>query len=631
MGKIKTLGIVFEDIYGDLYVQPNDLDECYLVPKSFSEGAFVGDNVLFHVKNVTKKSEVKPTKYDGTPVSRYAVVDSIQEYSNFYYSGMCEEREDSLVFIPDDKRMQEYNVFKTKRGGAQDFERVVAQISRKKFSQEFKAGVEKIYGSSEEILPYIKAASDSIYFNLGWGSDEGVSESDLSAPSTKRRKDLRTKTVVALSDGKSPCDRAFSMETDGGDYIVYLHLVDVCDEIPLGSKLDLHAKQRLKLPDGFDGTRSLFPERILDHLEFKEGVDRNAITITARYGADLELKSLYIDETIVNLTIKATYEQIDLALKIGDSSRMQSFLERMMVVRDLSSVMFSFAGEVIAKMNTRGAFVGTCLAPSFLFETRGVSELVEKKLYDGELLEKCLLSAISCALGETAQKEGIPVLYEAEWALDENDWAHLSSYCRGPLTKENVCYALSSLYNCCERGVYERSAYNEIFSRFSETYIYEKPTWNTLKGSGAAVALDGPLTNYVGLAVLRLLKSAANKTTVGCDELVKSTVMDFKTIMPLVYKTSRAIYNKAMFAHAAALPIPAETIVTAFDSEKVTVSLADGSVGYIYSDAKNVVSLDSDAKTLTVGARTYSYGDYITVVMSDADDKLEVVKYTPIG
>lgn len=630
MGREKLLGVVIEDLCGDLYIQPIDLDERYFLPKSFSEGAFVGDTVLFRVKSVSKKTEQKPTTTNGTSVTQYAIVDQIQEYSNLYYSGVCEAQGEQLTFVPDDKGMNSYNVFKTKRGGAQDLERVVAQISRKKFSQEFKAGVERIYGSSEEILPYINASADSVNLNLGWDNDEGVTESDLVTPINKRRKDFRTKATVALTDGKSPCDHAFSMERDGDDFIVYLHLLDVDGYIPLGSKLDELAKPRLRTPDGFEKKRPLFPKRVSDSIEFKEGEDRCAVTVSARYSSDLVLKALYIDESIVNLTIKASYEEVDLILKVADVSRMHSFYERVYEVKELGSMMLSFAGQVLASMDTRGGFVGTCLAPSFVFETGANSQLVEKKLFDGELLENCILSAMSIAIGETAAKEGIPILFEGEYPLAESELESFSSYCRGPLTNNNVCAALSSLYNCCERGVYERTAYNEIYSRYVETRISEKPVQNTLKGSDTVAVTDSPLSSYVGLTMLRLLKKSANNSVEGCAELIKDVVFRYNVVMPYIFKTCRAAYARIMFVHTASLPTPAEAIVSAFDEEKAIVTLADGSIGYIFADARNVVKLDDEAKTLTVGSKTYSYGDYITVLTSDADEKRGIVKYTPL-
>lgn len=631
MGKEKIRALIVKDPQGDLYARTINELEDYFVPTDFSMGAFAGDVVMMHVKSATRKNDLRPTTRSGVEKPQYAVVDSIEEYSDFYYSGVCFENGEEMTFVPDDREMDEYNVFKTKRGGAVDGERVVAQISRKKFSREYKAGVEQIYGNGEDVVPYIVAAEDSVLRNLGWNDDEKMSESDLGPSSSARRKDLRTKVSVAITDDHSPSDRAFSMERVGDDYVLSMHLLDVDEFVGVGSKLDKIVEKRLRFPDAFDKKRPLFSERVTSSLEFVEGEDRNAVTITAIYSADIKLKTLYIDNTIINLTMKATYDEIDYALKESDSSKTKQLRERMVDVKELANLIFSFAGQVIANTSVQDGFVGTCLAPRFVVEHGKVVELSEKTLKDGELLEKCLLTAMSNALGEYSAKNDIPMLYEGEWELFDSDWDYLSSYCRGPLTPENVYRALSSLYNNCERGVYERSAYNVIYSRLIETFISEKPVKNTLKGTCSAAVVDGPLTNYVGLTLVRLLKSVINGNEKEGSAIAKKVALQYSAVMPLVYKTCRALYYRTMFAFAALLPTPAEAIITSIRDGKAVVTLVNGCVGYIYQNVNKGVLIDGGEKAIAIRDKKYTYGDYVTVRFGDADpEKCEVI-YEPIG
>ena len=631
MGKEKIRALIVKDPQGDLYARTIEGLEDYFVPTDFSMGAFAGDVVMMHVKTATRKNDLRPTTKAGVERTQYAVVDSIEEYSDFYYSGVCFENGEELTFVPDDREMEEYNVFKTKRGGADDGERVVAQISRKKFSREYKAGVEQIYGNGEDVVPYIAATEDSIYYNLGWKDDGKMSESDLSTSSSIRRKDLRTKIVVGIGDSNTPCDRAFSMEMLGDDIALSMHLLDVDEFVSVGSKLDKLVEKRLRFPEAFEKKRPLFSERISASLEFVEGEDRNAVTVTAIYSSEQKLKALNIDNTIINLTMKATYDEIDYVLKERDSSKTKQLRERMAGVRDLANMMFSFAGQVIANTNFKDGFVGTCLAPQFVVEHGRVVDLLEKTLKDGELLEKCLLTAISNALGEYSSKNDIPMLYEGEWELTDSDWERFSSYCRGPLTPENIDRALSSLYNNCERGVYERSAYNNIYSRLTETFISEKPVKNTLKGTCAAAVVDGPLTNYVGLTLVRLLKLAVSGDKKEGSALANNTALRYSAVMPLVYKTCRALHYKTMFVYTASLPTPAEAIITSVETEKAVVTLVNGCVGYVYPNDAKGVAINCGEKTVTIRERKYTYGDYITVRLSDADpEKCEVI-YEPIG
>lgn len=628
MGKEKLRALVVESPCGDLYAQLVDLGECYYVPTDHSMGAVAGDIVLVCVKSATKKNDVGHKTLGGSVVTKYAVVDTIVEYGNYYYSGVCTETEDEFMFRPDDKSMPEYSVFKTKRGGAEDLERVVARISRKKFSKEFKAGVEKIYGSSEDITPFIEATQDCINLNLGWADDNVISESDLLADSSKKRKDLRTKVAVALCDENCFCDHAYSMERSGDDIVLYFHLLDVDDLIPSGSKADTLLNDRLRFPEGYLAKKPLLPERICSSLEFKEGVDRNAVTVTAIYSKDIELKALYIDETVINLTMRLAHGEVDAALKESDTSKLGGLLGRVAVVREIAGLMFSFAGEFIATTANRGGFVGTCLAPSFTVERGRVVELIEKALYDGELLEKCLLGAISRAIGEAAHKDGFPVIYEGDWDVTDYDWARFTSYCRGPVTPDNIGLALTSLYNNCERGVYERSAYNEIYSRLSEMTISDKPIANTLRGSELCAVVDGPLCSYLGLVMLRLLKSVANKREVD-KNLLQSIVLKYKSVMPLVFKSSRSLHKKTMLAYTTSLPTPAEAIVTSFSEKGISVSLVNGCVGYIYENGGSV-KIDHGAKSFAVGNRTYTYGDYVTVRLRGVGESDDVAIFEPI-
>lgn len=631
MGKEKISALIVRSPLGDLYARPIESTEDYFVPTDFSMGAFAGDVVLMHVKTATRKNDLRPTSICGKEWTQYAVVDSIEEYADFCYSGVCYEQGEELTFVPDDKELDEYNVFKTKRGGASDGERAVARISRKKFSREYKAGIEQIYGNGEDIAPYISAVEDSVCYNLDWTNDKNMSESDLITPEPKRRKDLRTKNTVAFAGSSDVCDRAFSMEMIDGDYAVSMHLPDVDEYVPVGSKLDSIIKNRLRFPDAFQKKRSLFPERISGLVGFKEGEDSDAITVTAIYSSDIKLKALYVDRTIINLTMKAAYDEIDYALKESDSSKTRPLLERMAEVRELASLVFSFSGQVLANSSNRGGFVGTCLAPRFVVENGRVTELEEKQLSDGELLENCLLTAISNAIGEHFSKNDLPMLYEGEWQLCDLDWEHLSSYCRGPLTPENVDRALASLYNNCERGVYERSAYNVIYSRLIETFISHKPVKNTLRGTNTAAVVDGPLTNYVGLTLVRALKSAIDNGGNAILPLVSEVSLKYAAVMPLVYKTCRSLYDKAMFVYTASLPTPAEAIVTALDNGKAIVTLVNGSIGCVLGDERKGIVVNEAEKTLTVGNKKYTYGDYVTVRFKDADPESCRVIYEPIG
>ena len=79
--KDKIRALIVEDPHGDLYASVCDSDECYFIPTNFSMGAFAGDIVLMHVRSATRKNDLRPQTTGGRAVTQYAIVDSIENFS----------------------------------------------------------------------------------------------------------------------------------------------------------------------------------------------------------------------------------------------------------------------------------------------------------------------------------------------------------------------------------------------------------------------------------------------------------------------------------------------------------------------------------------------------------------------
>ena len=140
----------------------------------------------------------------------------------------------------------------------------------------------------------------------------GISEKDYIG-----RTDFRDKLIVTI-DGEDTrdIDDAISLEKDGEEYILGVHIADVTHYVGYRSPLDLEAFER--------GTSVYFPDRVLPMLpralsngicSLNEGEDRLTLSCVMRVDKKGVVKSSEIVEGIIRSAHKMTYNEVSKILE----------------------------------------------------------------------------------------------------------------------------------------------------------------------------------------------------------------------------------------------------------------------------------------------------------------------------
>ncbi len=312
---------------GFVFIIPkNDYGHDYFVPRRSVNGAYNGDLVL-----------AAPVK--GTADEAYIL--KILERGSSKVIGTVEIGKRAACVYPDNSRMPDIYVPHNLLNGAKNGDKVVCEITSYPKNKAPGGKITEVLGESGDL--YAEELSIIRAYNLEEEFPPSVlSEADEAAKQEiilGMRRDLRDKIIFTI-DGEDTrdIDDGVSLETDGENFILGVHIADVSNYVKHGTKLDDNAYSR--------GTSVYFPDRVLPMLprslsngacSLNEGEDRYALSCVMTIDKTGERVRSEICESVIKSRHKTTYNEIT-AICEGDKTVKEKYNDIVETVENMQKL-----------------------------------------------------------------------------------------------------------------------------------------------------------------------------------------------------------------------------------------------------------------------------------------------------
>ncbi len=229
-----------------------------------------------------------------------------------------------------------------------------------------------------------------------------ITQADLA-----NRRDLRDKTVVTIDGAYTrDIDDAVSLEKDGEDYLLGVHIADVSHYVAYRSPLDLEAFDR--------GTSVYFPDRVLPMLprplsngicSLNEGEDRLALSCLMRIDKKGNVKDSEIVETVIRSRHKMTYDEVEKILN-GDKQTCEKYA----FVKDMVCLFAELTHILQATREKRGSISLDVKEAKILFDGEEITIPDYERKFSHQIIEAFMVLANE-TVAEYMQSLEAPFVY----------------------------------------------------------------------------------------------------------------------------------------------------------------------------------------------------------------------------
>lgn len=324
-GTIEQLGLIKGKISGNergfAFLIPDDKERYssdFFIPKKNLCGALHGDEVLVERVRGLSEDEVKVVHILSRGYDK--IVGTFRRDKRAGYLFPDEKKFSTEIYIPLDSCFQIKNGVKA-----------VAKITSYPYGKSPGGEIIEVLGDEDDFfaeeLSIIRSYDLREEFPARVVKEaEKQAKRGITAQELANRRDFRDKLIVTI-DGEDTrdIDDAVSIEKDGDDYLLGVHIADVTHYVAYRSPLDLEAYER--------GTSVYFPDRVLPMLphalsngicSLNEGEDRLTLSCLMRVDKKGVVKSHEIVEGVIRSTYRMTYTDITKILD-GDAETKQKY------------------------------------------------------------------------------------------------------------------------------------------------------------------------------------------------------------------------------------------------------------------------------------------------------------------
>ena len=319
----RLFGTFISNSRGFGFVEIDGKQEDLFIPEDKVNGAYHLDlvEVALLKKSTGKRQEAEVIKIleRGTNT----IVGTFQKSKNFGF------------VIPDNQKLAEDIFIPIERSkGAVDGHKVVVELTsygsdKKKPEGKVVEILGHINDPGVDILSIVKGFDIPMEYpvkvmNQAERTADTVSEADMLG-----RRDLRNVTMVTI-DGEDAkdLDDAISLEKEGDNYYLGVHIADVANYVQEGSALDREALNRGTSVYLVDRVIPMLPHKLSNGIcSLNAGVDRLALSCLMEINPKGEVVDYSIEETVIRVNERMTYTSVKKILEENDQEEIERYQE----------------------------------------------------------------------------------------------------------------------------------------------------------------------------------------------------------------------------------------------------------------------------------------------------------------
>ncbi|MCI8624345.1 MAG: ribonuclease R [Provencibacterium sp.] len=379
--------------------------EDFFIPGRFLRGALPGDRVLLREKaSRGEKREAEVLRLLSAPEYRA--------------SGTLRRQEDgSYWFYADGDLRQELPVFPSERGGAQEGDKVLAQVQRAEDGRFHRAAVLVRTGSAEDA----RACARAILLAEGIAETfppqvleaaESLEREGIPPEALEGRLDLRESLIFTIDGAHSKdLDDAVSLRAlPEGGYELGVHIADVSHYVRPCSPLDEEAFER--------GTSIYFADQVVPMLppalsngicSLNPGEDRLTLSALLRLDESGDLMEYQFCRTVIRSKLRGVYEEVN-ALLAGEAS--PEIVQKYAPVEAALRRLDALTADLARRRRAHGAVDLSSVETEFNFDEAGCLTAIAPRASGAaeRLIEEAMLLANQAAARYAAGQE-LPFVY----------------------------------------------------------------------------------------------------------------------------------------------------------------------------------------------------------------------------
>ena len=403
------------------FVSVDGMEEDVFIPEDQVHGAMHQDTVQITVKpgQSGKRREGAVNRIVKRGTDR--IVGLYQESRNFGFVIPDNERYTRDIFVP-----------KEDSGGAVNGHKVVVELVSYGTDRKSPEGkVVEILGHisdpGTDILSIVKGYDLPVEFpekvmRQAERVPDRISEADMQG-----RTDLRDVQMVTI-DGEDAkdLDDAVSLEMNGGQYILGVHIADVAKYVQEGSALDREAFERGTSVYLVDRVIPMLPRRLSNGIcSLNEGQDRLALSCIMTIDQKGKVLDHVIAETVIRVDRRMTYTSVKKILEEQDAEESARYEELVPMFQRMQEL----AGLLRARRRARGSIDFDFPETKVILDEKG--EPVEIRPYDRNTATKIIEDFMLIANETVAEDyfwQELPFVYRTHENPDPDRMKKLSTF-----------------------------------------------------------------------------------------------------------------------------------------------------------------------------------------------------------